>query len=65
MKLNTKTYRITFTEYHDEIEDTDKRITIQFQSIEDMDYPLSLVDTDYEIKNKLLNELRLKLGLKQ
>ena len=64
MKLNTKTYQVTFTEYHDDVEDTDKRVTVQFQVMRDMDYPLEFVDTDYEIKNKIINELYFKLGLK-
>lgn len=61
--MNWNTYRITFTEYHNECEDTDKRIVIQHQTAEDRDYPLSIVDVDYEIKKKLLDELKTKLGV--
>ena len=64
MRLKTKTYQVTFTEYHDEEEVTDKRVTVQFQVTRDMDYPLEFVDIDYEIKNKIINELKFKLGLK-
>ena len=65
MKLNTKTYRITFTEYHDNIEDSDKRITVQYQTVEERDYPLSLVDMDYEIKRNMIKELEYKLGINE
>jgi len=61
MEFKHKTMVLTFTEYHDEIEATDKRITIEVQTAY---HPgLAAIDEDALIKERMLNQLKLKLGL--
>ena len=63
MKIGEKTYRLTFTEYDNEVEDANKMVTVQYKVARDLDYPLTFVDVDYEIKRNIFNELKIKLGL--
>ena len=60
-----KHYKLTFTEYHDELEDTDKRITVQYcmSDVEERINNFYLTDIDYELKAKMLRELAMKLGI--
>ena len=61
MDIKHKTYRLVFSEYHDEIETTDKRITI---SVQTSYIPgLMAVDQDALVKEKILEEFKQKLGL--
>lgn len=61
MDIKHKTYRLVFSEYHDEIEATDKRITI---SVQTSYIPgLMAVDEDALVKEKILQDLKTQLGL--
>lgn len=61
MEFKHKTMVLTFKEYHDEIEATDKRISIEVETVY---HPgLAAIDEDALVKEKMLNQLKLRLGL--